>query len=164
MSADNQFLDVLVSHIPPQLRQYTNHVADYIDENVDRAAGVVRETLSQVKWLPDYVKPSPPARPAVAVVAATRLERVQDWVGRHKVLTGVILVGCGTVLFRGFQASRSMRKTRRARRARNGGRTEVVVIAGSPSLPLTKSLSLDMERRGFVVYIVCNGAQDEDLT
>jgi hypothetical protein len=38
---------------------------------------------------------------------------------------------------------------------------EVVVIAGSPSLPLTRSLSLDMERKGFIVFIVCNCVEDE---
>ena len=40
---------------------------------------------------------------------------------------------------------------------------DVVVIAGSPALPLTRSLSLDMERKGFIVYIVCNSHEDEVL-
>jgi hypothetical protein len=151
-----------LSHIPPQLKQYSNDVADYIDQNVDRAAGVVRDTLSQAKWLPDSIRPSPPARPDVAIVSMTQFERVQDWVSRHKILTAVLIVTCGTVVFKGYQTSRYMRKTRRAKRARNGGRTEVVVIAGSPTLPLTKSLSLDMERRGFIVYIVCNAPEDEN--
>jgi hypothetical protein len=93
----------------------------------------------------------------------TPLERVQDWVARHKVITGVVVVACGVVVYKGYQRSRYLRKTRRARRARNGGRCEVVVVAGSPTLPLTKSLALDMERRGFVVYVVCNAAEDEAL-
>lgn len=91
------------------------------------------------------------------------LERAQDWVSRHKILTGVVVVVCGTAIFKGYQTSKSNRKARRAKRARNGGRTEVVVIAGSPTLPLTKSLSLDMERRGFIVYVVCNAAEDEGM-
>ena len=37
----------------------------------------------------------------------------------------------------------------------------MVIIAGSPSLPLTRSLSLDLERKGFVVFIVSNGPEDE---
>ena len=113
-------------------------------------------------WLPDSVRPAPP-KPAVADVAASRLEQVQDWMARHKILTGVIVLACGTVIFKGYKKSRSLRKSRRAKRARNGGRTEVVVIAGSPTLPLTKSLSLDMERRGFIVYVVCNAAEDEAM-
>lgn len=81
---------------------------------------------------------------------------------RNKVLTGVVVVVSGVVIFKGYQKTKSLRKTRRAKRARNGGRTEVVVIAGSPTLPLTKSLSLDMERRGFIVFVVCNASDDED--
>ncbi|KJK79591.1 hypothetical protein H634G_05183 [Metarhizium anisopliae BRIP 53293] len=164
MSADDQqFLDVVLAHIPPQLKQYSNDVAEYIDQNVDQAARIVRETLSQAKWLPEYAKPNPPLKPAVAVVSMTRFEKVQGWVSRHKILAAVIVFTCGTMIFKGYQTSRSMRKSRRAKRARNGGRTEVVVIAGSPTLPLTKSLSLDMERRGFIVYIVCNAAEDESM-
>jgi NAD(P)-dependent dehydrogenase (short-subunit alcohol dehydrogenase family) len=163
MSADDQqFLDVL-SSIPVQLRRYTNDVADFIDHNVDRAAHVVRETLSTAPWIPDSIRPTPPTRPPVAVLAASRVDQLQDWVARHKLLTGFIVVVCGTAVYKGYRRSRSMRKTRRAKRARNGGRTEVVVIAGSPTLPLTKSLALDMQRRGFIVYIVCNAAEDEAM-
>lgn len=38
---------------------------------------------------------------------------------------------------------------------------DVVVIAGSPALPLTRSLALDLERKGFVVYVVCGSHEDE---
>lgn len=145
------------------LQQYSKHVADFIDQNVDRAAGIVREKLSEQQWLPESVRPPPPIKPPVAVVAVSRLERVQDWVVKHKILTGTIVVVCGLVAYKGYQASRFCRKTRRAKRARNGGRTEVIVVAGSPALALTKSLSLDMERRGFIVYVVCNAREEEAL-
>ena len=36
-----------------------------------------------------------------------------------------------------------------------------VVIAGPPAALLTKSLALDFERRGFVVYMVVNSAEDK---
>lgn len=152
--------------IPVHIRRYTDDAATYIDRHVDTAAGYVRETLSQQTWIPSAIKPRapapPPPVPQSAVAAATsRIQAVNDWICRHKILTGVIVLACGTVVYRGYQHSRSMRKTRRAKRARNGGRTEVVVIAGSASLPVTKSLALDMERRGFVVYVVCNAAEDE---
>jgi hypothetical protein len=91
----------------------------------------------------------------------TSVEKIQDWVSKHKLLTGVIVFICGTVAYRSYKSSRLCRKTRRAKRARNGGRIEVVVIAGSPTLPLTRSLSLDLEKRGFIVYIVCNVVEDE---
>jgi hypothetical protein len=30
-------------------------------------------------------------------------------------------------------------------------------------LPLTKSLALDMERKGFIVYIVCSASEDQNM-
>ncbi|CAJ2499682.1 Uu.00g025350.m01.CDS01 [Anthostomella pinea] len=162
MSADDQqFLDLL-SSLPNQIRRYSGDVADYIDKAVEQAADNVRDSLSSTPWLPDYVRPKPPSKPPpVAIVPMTSFERVQDWVVRHKVLSGVIVCAVGYVTYRTVRKSKLLRKSRRAKRARNGGRLEVVVIAGSPALPLTKSLSLDMERRGFVVYIVCSTIEDE---
>ncbi|CEJ88822.1 Putative DUF1776 family protein [[Torrubiella] hemipterigena] len=162
MSADDkQFLDLL-GNIPQHLQKYTDEVAGYIDVNVDRAAGAVRETLANATWLPDYVRPNLPVQSEIPVVILTPMERVQGWVSRNKILTGVMVAACGVVIFEGYQKTQSLRKTRRAKRAKNGGRTEVVVIAGSPTLPLTKSLSLDMERRGFIVFVVCSASEDED--
>jgi hypothetical protein len=36
-----------------------------------------------------------------------------------------------------------------------------VVVAGPASSPITKSISLDLERRGYIVYIVVNSAEEE---
>lgn len=152
-----------LANIPVHLRRYSDDVAEYIDQHVDQAAHFVRETLSSSSWVPKSIKPPPPPKPFVAVIATSRLERVQDWVGRNKILTGVIVLACGTAIYKGYQSTRSARKIRRAKKARNGGRTEVVVIAGSPTLPLTKSLALDLERRGFIVFIVCNAVEDESM-
>ncbi|KAH8179445.1 DUF1776-domain-containing protein [Sarocladium implicatum] len=164
MSADDQqFLDTL-TNLPRHLQRYSNDVADFINQNVDQAAHVVRENLSTNPWIPTSIRPSPPVRaPAAAAVAASRLQQIQDWVARHKILTGVVVVIAGTVVYKTVQGTRSRRKTRRAKKARNGAREEVIVIAGSPSLPLTKSLALDMERKGFIVYVVCSAAEDQTL-
>jgi hypothetical protein len=56
---------------------------------------------------------------------------------------------------------KSSKKKRRAKKASNGARLEVVVVAGSPIEPITRSISLDLERRGFIVYIVCNTIEEE---
>ena len=56
------------------------------------------------------------------------------------------------------------RKKRRARRAAvTNARVEVVILAASPSEPITRSIALDLERRGFIVYILCNSAEEEVL-
>ncbi|KAI0121233.1 hypothetical protein BJ170DRAFT_152215 [Xylariales sp. AK1849] len=163
MSADDQqFLDVL-SSLPNQIRRYSGEVADFVDKSVEKAADTVRDSLASAQWLPDYIRPTPPSRPppVAIVVPMSTYERVHDWVVKHKMLSGVIVVVVGYVTYKAVKKSKLLRKSRRAKRARNGGRLEVVVIAGSPTLPLTKSLSLDMERRGFIVYIVCSTMEDE---
>ncbi|GKT41644.1 uncharacterized protein ColSpa_01825 [Colletotrichum spaethianum] len=164
MSADDQqFLDVL-SSLPNQIRRYSDDLANLINPHVDKAAQAVRETLASTEWLPDSVRPKPPVRHVpIEVIAMGRYERIHGWVKEHKLLTGVIVAVVGVVAYRSYRSSRFCKKTRRARRARNGGRLEVVVIAGSPALPLTRSLSLDFERRGFIVYVVCNAEEDESM-
>lgn len=37
----------------------------------------------------------------------------------------------------------------------------LAVIAGPPNSPITKSLCLDLERRGFIVYVVVSTAEEE---
>ncbi|KAH7155380.1 hypothetical protein B0J13DRAFT_224541 [Dactylonectria estremocensis] len=164
MSTDDHMFQDLAS-INGHVRRYSEDVAQFVDINVDRAADVVRETLAATPWIPDIIRPQVAEKPVVTIVTLSRYERLQDWVARHKLLTGVVVVAAGALVYRGFANSQYMsnKKLRRAKRARNGGRFEVVVIAGSPTLPLTKSLSLDMERRGFIVYIVCNAAEDESM-
>ncbi|KDN59989.1 hypothetical protein CSUB01_04580 [Colletotrichum sublineola] len=164
MSADDQqFLDVL-SSLPNQIRRYSDDLANLINPHVDKAAQAVRETLASTEWLPDSVRPKPPVRHIpIEVIAMGRFERVHGWVKENKILTGVIVAVVGVVAYRSYRSSRFCKKTRRAKRARNGGCLEVVVIAGSPALPLTRSLSLDFERRGFIVYIVCNAEEDESM-
>ncbi|KAI1097126.1 DUF1776-domain-containing protein [Jackrogersella minutella] len=162
MSADDQqFLDLL-SSIPNQIRRYSGDVAEYVDKTVDKVAEEIRDTLATAQWVPDYARPTPPTRPPpVEIVPIATYDSIQDWFSRHKLLTGAIVVAIGYAAYKTVRVTKGLRKTRRAKRARNGGRLEVVVIAGSPTLPLTKSLSLDLERRGFIVYIVCNTIEDE---
>ena len=111
--------------------------------------------------MPDQFRPRPPPPPAIITIPASALERFQNWLSRHKILVGFIVVTTGVVAYRTYQNTARWRKTRRARRARSGGRMDVVVVAGSPALPLTRSLSLDLERKGFVVFIVSNSHDDD---
>ncbi|KAF3342522.1 hypothetical protein VD0001_g1790 [Verticillium dahliae] len=164
MSADDQqFLDVL-SSLPNHIRRYSDDIANQINSQVDKAAEVVRDTLSSAQWIPDSVRPTPVSRSVpIEIIAVTRYEQVRDWISRNKLVTGAAVAVFGVVVYKTYRSSSLYRKTRRAKRARNGGRLEVVVIAGSPTLPLTRSLSLDMERRGFIVFVVCNAVEDESM-
>ncbi|KAL2129523.1 hypothetical protein VTI74DRAFT_7651 [Chaetomium olivicolor] len=161
MSADDQaFLDVL-SSIPNDIQKYSRDVADFVDRHVDQIAGTLRDALAKSEWVPDQFRPRPPPPPAIITVPTSAFDRVQNWLSRHKILVGFVVVVTGAVAYKTYRSSARWRKSRRAKRARSGGRVEVVVIAGSPALPLTRSLSLDLERKGFIVFIVSNSHEDE---
>lgn len=55
------------------------------------------------------------------------------------------------------------RKKRGAKRASNGARKEIVVIAGSARDALTRCVALDLERRGFIVYVTVSSHEDENV-
>ncbi|KAJ4296946.1 hypothetical protein N0V88_003862 [Collariella sp. IMI 366227] len=163
MSADDQaFLDVL-SSLPNDIQKYTRDVADFVDRHVDQIAGTLRDTIAKSDWVPEQFRPHPPPPPSIVTIPTSALERAQNWISRHKFLVGFIVVVTGTVAYKSYRSSARWRKSRRAKRARSGGRVEVVVIAGSPALPLTRSLSLDLERKGFIVFIVSNSHEDEQM-
>jgi NAD(P)-dependent dehydrogenase (short-subunit alcohol dehydrogenase family) len=82
---------------------------------------------------------------------------------KHKILATVIVIAAGGITYHIIKRSTRSRKKRRGKRAGNGARLEVVVVAGSPSEPLTRSISMDLERRGFIVYVVCNSIEEEVL-
>ncbi|KAK3382411.1 hypothetical protein B0T24DRAFT_518184 [Lasiosphaeria ovina] len=165
MSADDQaFLDVL-SSLPNDIQRYSSDVAGYIDKHVEQIADSIRDALASSPWVPESLRPPPPPPPppAFAVPSSSTLESLQAWFSRHKFITAVVVLAAGTVVYRSYRSSVLRRKTRRARRSRDGGRVEVVVVAGSPALPLTRSLSLDLERKGFIVFVVSNGPEDDVL-
>ncbi|KAH6651028.1 hypothetical protein F5144DRAFT_71618 [Chaetomium tenue] len=161
MSADDQaFLDVL-SSLPNDIRKYSGNVADYVDKHVEQIAETLRDTIANSQWVPEQFRPRPTPPPSIITVPASALERVQNWISRNRILVGFVVVTTGFVAYRTYKTTARWSKTRRARRSRSGGRMDVVVIAGSPALPLTRSLSLDLERKGFVVFVVANSHEDE---
>ncbi|KAG9235411.1 hypothetical protein BJ875DRAFT_271063 [Amylocarpus encephaloides] len=165
MSADDQaFIDAL-SSVPNDIRRYSSDVADYVDKHLNHVSNILRETLLSSPWIPESARPRPPPPPPRSLIEKispppSMYGRVQNWVVNHKVLATVIVVAIGGATYQVIKR-RSSRRKRRAKRAGNGARLEVVVIAGSPSEPLTRSISLDLERRGFIVYIVCNNIEEE---
>lgn len=70
-------------------------------------------------------------------------------------------LGLGSYIAAQRRAARS--RKRRAKRVSNGARKEVLVLAGSPHEAVTKALALDLERRGFIVFVVVNSMDDEQL-
>lgn len=99
---------------------------------------------------------------------------IHDWVLRNKLLASLIaaasvggvtyyLYRLNTGYIRGPQILKFCKKKRLARKAANGGRTEVVIIAGSPSEPLTRTIATDLARRGYIIYWTTSSKEEENI-
>jgi hypothetical protein len=162
---DNQQLGGVSSDI----RKFTGNVVggafDATDRGLDTVASSIRDVLT---WIPGRAKPSPPpSPPSILHGQSSYLERVGEWVWRNKAISAAIVafigVGAGGAGFMIYQNRVNHRRKRRAKRAANGARREVVVLAGPPGSLVTKSLMLDLERRGFIVYCVVHTTEEEKM-
>ncbi|KAL8738442.1 MAG: hypothetical protein Q9181_000756 [Wetmoreana brouardii] len=151
-----------LSAIESTVEGEVSKIADSIDAVTDRISASLRSAIGESTWFPD-LKPPPPAPAPIIARPMGYLEASRDWVSRHRAVTAAVVCFIGTGAYMIWRQRRANRAKRRARRAKNGQRTEVVVLAGPPSAPLTRSLSLDLERRGFVVYIPVNSLWEERL-
>ncbi|KAI9829298.1 MAG: hypothetical protein M1826_005762 [Phylliscum demangeonii] len=107
-------------------------IADSIDRHIDQAAAVVKDTLSSYKWLEQSLWPTSPPRIQKPVPVPRRISTTAyTWLTTHKALAAAVLVSLGGV------------------------------IAGSVHDAICKSLSLDLERRGFVVYVLVGSVEEE---
>ncbi|MCJ1414356.1 hypothetical protein MMC32_000682 [Xylographa parallela] len=165
---DQDFVDFF-SSIPTDVKKYSQEVADYsrdlaesVERHFDTVAASIRQTLQTTPWIPDSIKPPPaPVRRPLPIVPRSYLAQAQDWVSRNRAIVAAIVAFVGTGTFVIWRRRRAYRQKRRAKRAANGARTEVVVLAGSAHSPLTRSIALDLERRGFVVYIPVSTLAEE---
>ncbi len=154
--------DILgMSYILDSIDSFTEGIEQHF-ESVSRS---LKDTFRDSSWLPDSMKPVPPP-PSVRITPKSPvkyLEASRDWISEHRAVTAAVIAFFGTGAFIIWRTRRSDRAKRRAKKAKNGSRTEVVVLAGSPHSPLTRSLSLELERRGFIVYIPVNSLAEEHL-
>lgn len=106
-----------------------------------------------------YRPPPPPKR----LPPPTTYQSIEKWVRTHRALTAaaVAFFITGSVGAFVFVKNRHYKRKRRAKKSASGARTDVVVVAGAVASPLTNALYLDLERRGFVVYVVTNTHEDE---
>ena len=138
--------------------------SENIEAHFESVARSLQDTFRQTPWLPDSIKPRAPAplHSAPTIRAPVGYyELSKEWISEHRAVSAAVIAFIGTGVFIVWRQRRSDRTKRRAKRAKNGARTELVVLAGSPHSPLTKSLSLDLERRGFIVYILASNLSEE---
>lgn len=100
-------------------------------------------------------------------------QRFTDWASKYKILISVVAVTVtGSTIYYLYKINvgdmsgpsflRLPRK-RQAKKAANGGRVEVVVIAGSPAEPLTRTIATDLSRRGYIVYWTTSSKEEEEV-
>lgn len=136
-----------------------------IDKHFEMVSQSLKDTFRATPWLPDSIKPRPPPPPRhrIPPVPGGYFEASRIWISEHRAVTAAVVAFVGTGAFVIWRRRRSDRAKRRAKRAKNGSRTEIVVLAGSPHSPLTRSLSLELERRGFIVYIPASSVSEEQI-
>ncbi|KAF1997503.1 DUF1776-domain-containing protein [Amniculicola lignicola CBS 123094] len=157
-SDDQHFLDVLAEY-SKDIRKFSDGLWDASDRHFADIASYIKKSVPG-GWLPAQARPRPPPPPPHHG-SLSYIQHVQDWVDRNRALTAALVAFFGTGGYLLYRERRKQARKRRARRASNGARREVVVIAGPPSSPIVKSLSLDLERRGFIVYVVCADKEEE---
>jgi NAD(P)-dependent dehydrogenase (short-subunit alcohol dehydrogenase family) len=137
-------------------RQQVNSVAADVERHFDLVASHLRE------WIPSdptsLVKAAPRRLPP-----PTYYETVTRWMDKNRALTAAIVAFAvtGAVSTGIYVQNRKSNRKRRARKSPSGARIDVVVVAGATSSPLASAVALDLERRGFVVYVATSSAEEE---
>ncbi|KAI5304551.1 hypothetical protein KEM56_006359 [Ascosphaera pollenicola] len=155
-----------LSRLSTDFRQWSNDVADKFDHNIDTLASKVKDTLHSQEWLPDTIR-SGDGRSLSQIHAAQNrsvIDSLQDWCLDHQAWSAAAaaFILTGTVMIFGNKLLYSTKK-RKARRAGNGARKEIVVVAGSPHDAMTRSIALDLERRGFIVFVTTASVSEERI-
>jgi hypothetical protein len=145
--------------ISSNIRSFSSNVFDATDRQIDYFASSVRNVFTASSWFPESIKPPPP--PSLPA-NRTYISQAADWISRHKAVSAAVVafVSTGGVLV--WHQKRENRRRRRARRTISGARKEVVVVAGEVGSLLLRSLIADLEKRGFVVYVIVKSIDEED--
>lgn len=167
-SNDQDLFDALTSemnHVFESIGGGFGSAFEEIDKHFETVSQSLKDTFRATPWLPDSIKPRPPPPPRhrIPSVPGGYIEASRIWVSQHRAVTAAVVAFIGTGAYIVWRRRRTDRAKRRAKRAKNGLRTEVIVLAGSPHTPLTRSLSLELERRGFIVYIPVSSVSEEQI-
>lgn len=156
-------------HIPVDdifrtMNEEFNKICDSIEAHFVSVGTSINEALRATTWLPNSIKPPPRSLPQRhAPTPLSYLQTCQKLIVEHRAVSAAIVAFVGTSVFIFWRRRRrSQGNKRRARRGKNGSKTEVVILAGSPYSPLTRSLALNLEQRGFIVYVLVSDQSEEN--
>ena len=157
-----------LASVPQDIAHYGSRIAEYIEKHTSSIAADIRDAIDSASWIPDSMRP--PSRQAHHFFAKTPplpqgvYAKTVDWVSRNRNAIAIVVAFAGTTVFLIHRKRRAHARKRRARKLANGAKKEIVVLACSTYQdPLTRSLALDLERRGYVVYITIASSEEEGL-
>jgi NAD(P)-dependent dehydrogenase (short-subunit alcohol dehydrogenase family) len=152
-----------LGNVSNDIKKFSSNVFDATDRHIDSVASSIRGAFDSSSWFPQSLKPPPPPPPPTLPATSGYWNRLSDWISRHKAITAAVIAFVGTGGALVYYQRNVQTRRRRAKRAPNGARKEVVVIAGPAGSPVTKSLMLDLEKRGFIVYVIAHSLEEEDI-
>ena len=183
-SDDQQFLDLVRIHlsltamaftdtpqlasIPNDMAAYGSRIADYIEKHSNTLAHDIREAIDKATWLPESLKP--PRNTASYFHAPQPLppqstyEKTVAFISKNRTIIAAVLAFAGTTAYLVHHRKRAHARKRRAKKLPNGAKKEIVVLACSTFHdPLTRSLAVDLERRGYIVYVTVSSTEEDSL-
>ena len=106
---------------------------------------------------PSYFSRAPPPPQGI-------YEKTVTWISRNRTTIVAVTVFAGTTAYLVQRKKKAQSKKRRAKKLPNGAKKEIVILA-CPTFhdPLTKSLAVDLERRGYVVYVTVSSTEEDSL-
>lgn len=150
------------------MAHYGTRVADYIEKHTNAIASDIRDAIDSATWIPDSMRPPraqehhffarapPPPQGAVA--------RATAWISKNRTAVAVVIAFAGTTAYLIYRRKKAHSRKRRAKRFANGTKKEIVVLSCSSfHEPLTRSLALNLERRGYVVFVTVSSTEEDSL-
>jgi hypothetical protein len=154
--------------VPQDVASYGNRIADYIEQHSNHIASEIRDVLESATWLPESMRP-PRSQPSHFFCRSppppqSFYEKTLAWVSRNRTVIAICVAFAGTTAVLIYRRRRAHARKRRAKKFANGAKKEMVVLACSSFHdPLTRSLAVDLERRGYIVYITVSSTEEDSL-
>ena len=155
--------------MPQDLAAYGGRIADYIERRTNLLAGEIRDAIDNATWIPESLKPPHQSASSQLPFRTPRpppslYQKTISLVSQHQTTIAIVLAFVSTTAYLAHRRRRAHARKRRVKRLPNGGKKEIVVLI-CPSLndPLTKSLALDLERRGYIVYVTVGTTEEDSL-
>lgn len=146
-----------------------NRIADFIEKRSDNLASGIRDALDSASWLPDALRPPRSGSPSHIFYKAPPppkglVDRTTAWISENRTYLAIGLAFASTTFLLVHRRKKAHARKRRAKKFSNGAKKEIVVLACSSFHdPLTKSLAIDLERRGYIVFVTVSSSEEDSL-